>query len=54
MLLNLAFHPLMRGGRDDALAIRSKLLNGRCDSLAILLGETAILRAVVESLPTLD
>jgi hypothetical protein len=54
MLLNLAFHPLMRGGRHDTLAIRSKLLNGRCDSLAILLGETAILRAVVESFPTLD
>jgi hypothetical protein len=30
------------------------LLNRRCDSLAILLGETAILRAVVESLPALD
>jgi hypothetical protein len=30
------------------------LLNRRCDTLAILLGETAILSAVVESLPTLD
>jgi hypothetical protein len=30
------------------------LLNGRCDTLAILLGETTILGAVVESLPALD
>ena len=30
------------------------MLNGRCDTLAILLGETAILGAIVEGLPTLD
>lgn len=30
------------------------MLNRGCNALAILLGETAILRAVVESLPALD